>query len=76
MRPGFEPGQVTRTFKNRLDELLIFIKTPITNATSVSLAAKIQWIKHSARGFRSRDGFRNAIYFHCGGLDLYPHKTG
>ncbi|HUF77525.1 MAG TPA: hypothetical protein VMR44_01275 [Thermoanaerobaculia bacterium] len=30
------------------------------------------WLKRSARGFRNRDRFRNAIYFHLGGLDLYP----
>jgi len=26
-----------------------------------------------ARGFRNRENFKTAIYFHCGGLDLYPH---
>jgi transposase len=25
-----------------------------------------------ACGYRNRDRFRNAIYFHLGGLDLYP----
>jgi len=25
-----------------------------------------------ACGFRNRDRFRRAIYFHLGGLDLYP----
>lgn len=25
-----------------------------------------------AWGFRNRDNFRYAIYFHLGGLDLYP----
>jgi hypothetical protein len=28
--------------------------------------------KRRAGGFRSRERFRIAIYFHCGGLDLYP----
>jgi transposase len=32
----------------------------------------LQRLKRSARGFRNRDRFRNAIYFHLGGLDLYP----
>jgi transposase len=32
----------------------------------------VQRIKRAACGFRSRDRFRNAIYFHLGGLDLYP----
>jgi transposase len=44
----------------------------ITNASSESQNAKIQWIKKTACGFRNRARFRNAILFHCGGLDLYP----
>jgi transposase len=43
-----------------------------TNAMSESLNSKIQWIKRRACGFRNRDRFRNALYFHLGGLDLYP----
>jgi len=31
-----------------------------------------QWLKKPARGYRNRDRFRTAIYFHLGGLDLYP----
>jgi transposase len=34
--------------------------------------SKIQKIKIHARGFRNRARFRMAIYFHLGGLDLYP----
>jgi hypothetical protein len=34
--------------------------------------SKIQKIKVLARGFRNRERFRMAIYFHLGGLDLYP----
>jgi len=33
---------------------------------------KIQWVKYTARGFRNKQNFINAIYFHCGGLDLAP----
>jgi len=40
---------------------------------SCGLNAKIQWIKYTARGFRNRENFKTAIYFHCGALDLYPH---
>ncbi len=32
----------------------------------------VQWLKKSACGCRNRDRLRNAIYFHFGGLDLYP----
>jgi len=30
------------------------------------------WIKYSSRGFRNRERFKLAIYFHCGGLNLAP----
>ena len=48
-------------------------KSRITNATAEGLNSKIQWIRYTARGFRNRENFKTAIYFHCGGLDLYPH---
>jgi len=35
----------------------------------------IQWVKKTARGFRNPEHFKIAIYFHCGGLDLYPHES-
>lgn len=34
--------------------------------------SRIQRIKQRACGFRNKQRFRNAIYFHPGGLDLYP----
>ncbi|MBM3207419.1 MAG: transposase, partial [Chlamydiae bacterium] len=34
--------------------------------------SKIQKIKAMACGFRNRENFKIAIYFHCGGLELYP----
>ena len=33
----------------------------------------LQWVNYTARGFhnkRNKQSFINAIYFHCGGLDL------
>ena len=29
-------------------------------------------VKYTARGFRNKQNFVNAIYFHCGGLNLAP----
>jgi hypothetical protein len=29
-------------------------------------------VKEMACGFRNRGHYRIAIYFHCGGLELYP----
>jgi transposase len=40
------------------------------------LNGKIQAIEHNAFGYRNREHFRIAIFFHCGGLDPFPrtHK--
>jgi len=66
--------RLARTLRSRLPLLLNWCRFPITNAVTEALNAKIQWIKYTARGFRSREGYRRAIYFHCGGLDLYPQS--
>lgn len=44
----------------------------LTNARLEGLNSVIQALKRTPRGFRNRERFRNAIYFHLGGLDLYP----
>jgi len=62
-----------RMLKTHLANILSYLVHRITNAVSEGLNAKIQWITYTARGFRNRKHFRAAIYFHCGGLDLYPH---
>lgn len=42
------------------------------SAGAEGLNSVIKRIQHTARGFRNRERFKNAIYFHLGGLDLYP----
>ncbi len=64
--------RVARMIKNHLTGILNAIVSGVTNARIEGLNTKIQWLKRSARGFRSRDRFRRSIYFHLGGLDLYP----
>jgi transposase len=66
--------RLAKTLNSRLNTLLNWCRWPITNAITEGLNSKIQWIKYTARGFRSRDGFRRAIYFHCGKLELYPQS--
>lgn len=61
--------------KRRFDNIVTYLRHRITNAASESLNAKIQWVKYTARGFRNKQNFINAIYFHCGGLDLAPSPT-
>jgi transposase len=64
--------EVARMLKRRFENIITYLRHRITNATSESLNAKIQWVKYTARGFRNKKNFVHAIYFHCGGLDLMP----
>jgi transposase len=61
-----------RMLKRHLENVLNYITYPITNAVSEGLNSKIQWVKYTARGYANKANFRNAILFHCGGLDLAP----
>jgi transposase len=51
---------------------LSYFAHPITNAGAEGLNSHIQAIRVSARGYRNREHFKDAIYFHLGGLALYP----
>lgn len=64
-----------KMLKRHLKNILTYLKHPITNALSEGLNSKIQWVKYTARGFRNFDNFVDAIYFHCGDLDLAPSPT-
>jgi transposase len=73
IRSRLEPiKKVARMIKRHLEGILTAVVLGVTNARAEGLNAKIQWIKATARGFRNSDRFRDAIYFHLGGLDLYP----
>ncbi len=73
IRSRLEPvKKVARMIKRHLEGILNAIVRRVTNARAEGINAKIQWIKYTARGFRNRERFHNAIYFHLGGLDLYP----
>ena len=64
--------EVAKMINNHLDNVMTYFDHRITNAVSEGLNSKIQTIKKMACGFRNRDNFKTAIFFHCGGLDLYP----
>ena len=64
--------EAAHTLKRHIDNILTYIRHRITNAASEGLNSKIQTIKKMANGFRNMNNFKIAIYFHCGGLNLYP----
>lgn len=75
LRSRLEPmKRAGRTIRDQLWGIINAIVLRVTNAGAESQNAKIQSIKKQACGFRNRERFRNAIYFHLGALDLYPAK--
>jgi transposase len=72
-RSRLEPvRKVARTIKEHLWGILNAIILKANNATSESINSRIKTIKIRSRGFRNKARYKNAIYFHLGGLDLYP----
>ena len=68
--------KVARLIQRHLSNILTYFTHPITNAVCEGLNSKIQTIKKRAYGFRNKEHFKTAIYFHCGGLQLYPATHG
>ena len=64
--------KVAATLKAHFWGIVNAIMLSVHNGHAESANARIQKIKARACGFRNRERFRNAIYFHCGGLDLTP----
>lgn len=64
--------KVARMIKKHFENILTYLKHPITNAVSEGLNSKIQTLKANARGFRNFANYRTRILFYCGKLNLYP----
>jgi transposase len=67
--------KVARMIKAHLEGILTAVITGATNARAEGFNTMIQKIKRDARGFRNKERFKAAIYFHLGGLDLYPEAV-
>lgn len=64
--------KAAETIRRHIDNIVTYYQHPVTNAMSEGLNSQIQKIKSMACGFRNTEHFKTAIYFRCGGLDLYP----
>ena len=64
--------KVADMIKSRLVNVVSYCTHHITNGVAEGLNSKIMTVKRKCCGFRNRENFKAAIYFHCGGLDLYP----
>jgi transposase len=67
--------RAVKTIQKYLWGILNAIETRTTNALAEGMNSRIQELKRRACGYRNRERFRNAIYFHLGGLSLYPEPT-
>ncbi|GIX26740.1 MAG: ISL3 family transposase [Burkholderiales bacterium] len=77
VRSRLEPVKRTAaTIKKHLWGIINAVVLKVHNGHAESINSRIQRMKSRARGFRNRERFRNAIYFHLGGLDLYPAQVG
>lgn len=64
--------KLARSIKQRLENVVSYCTHHITNSVAEGMNSKIMSIKRRVGGYRNLDNFKTAIYFHCGGLELYP----
>lgn len=65
-------NRVAAMFTEHWSGLLTYLRHRVSNGLAESINGRIQQLKAKARGFRTATGFRRAILFHLGQLDLYP----
>jgi transposase len=76
IRSRLEPiKKVARMLKNRLDRILTWFSSPISNGPAEGFNSRIQSIKSAARGFRIFEHYRIRILFYCGKLSLKPSEN-
>src|SRR5690554_1246345 len=61
-----------KMIKKHLWGIINAIVLNASNGHAESTNSKIKMIKVKSRGFRCKERFKTAIYFHLGGLNLYP----
>ncbi|EQD78084.1 transposase IS204/IS1001/IS1096/IS1165 family protein [mine drainage metagenome] len=61
-----------KMIKNHLAGVMAYFIHRITNAIAEGMNSKIATIQKMAYGYRNKEHFKMAIYFHCGNLKFYP----
>jgi transposase len=64
--------KVARMCKTHLENILTFFEHRLTNGPIEGLNNAIQGLIKKAFGYRNKERFKTDIFFHFGGLDLYP----
>jgi transposase len=63
--------KVGTTIRDHLANVVSYCIHGITNAVAERIDSKIMSINWRVGGYRNRENLKKAIYFYCGGLDLY-----
>jgi len=66
--------KVARMCKAHLANILTYFVHRLTNGPIEGLNNKIQGLIKKAFGYRNKERFKTDIFFHLGGLDLYPSQ--
>ena len=73
MRCWLEPVKAAvQTIKNHVGGLLNAVILKVSNGPAETINSRIKTVKVRSRGCRNKQWCANAIYFHLGGLHLYP----
>ena len=64
--------KAAKTLLTHIDNIVTYAKHKITNAMGESINSKIEKVKRLACGYRNREHYKAVIYFHCGGLNMFP----
>jgi len=57
-----------------LPNVLTYLAHRVTNAMAEGINSQIATIQKRACGYRNSEHFKIAVYFHCGGLELWPRR--
>jgi len=66
--------EAAKLIARHLPNVLTYFKHRITNAVAEGLNSKVATIQKRACGYRNPERFKIAVYFHCGGLNLWPTR--
>lgn len=64
--------KVAKMIHRHFERIITYFRNRASNSIAEGINNKIQTVKKKAYGFRDVGRFINSIYFHCGGLSLYP----
>ena len=67
--------EAAKTIARHLPNVMTYFSHRISNAVAEGLNSKVATIQKRACGYRNAEHFKTAVYFHCGGLDLWPHRV-